>query len=259
MNKMFSRIKFISVVLFISTYLLITLPFLLTIKKFPTITRKVLAKIVSFYSKGILFILRVKVVVKGEIKKGEGYFTVSNHMSYLDILSISSCMPTLYVTSLEMKRTPLLGQITTLAGCLFVERRSRSNILNEINEIKETLESGINVTVFPEATSSSGEVLLPFKRSLFEAAAKSEKKILPLTLNYNEINRQKVTTSNRDYLCWYGKMDFLSHLISLCEQSSAHITIHISSEILTENESDTVVLRDRAFEVINQNFEPFTI
>ncbi|NJR13597.1 MAG: hypothetical protein HC779_04405 [Phyllobacteriaceae bacterium] len=38
-----------------------------------------------------------------------------------------------------------------MAGCLFVERRSKTNLLNEVAELTEGLKNGLNVAIFPEA------------------------------------------------------------------------------------------------------------
>jgi 1-acyl-sn-glycerol-3-phosphate acyltransferase len=85
-----------------------------------------------------------------------------------------------------MKNTFFLGQICKFASCLFVERRSRGNLDQEIKEITDALNYGHNVLIFPEGTSTNGDEVLRFKRPLFNAAIFSSKKVLPATLNYLE-------------------------------------------------------------------------
>lgn len=141
---------------------------------------------------------------------------VCNHMSYLDILVLSALYPTSYVTSYEIKELPGLGLMTQLAGCLYVERRSRENLSQEISELTQALKQNLNVTVFPEATSTNGEEILRFKSPLYQAAIDAQVSIQPLCLNYVKIGESCFSKANRDLVCWYGDMDFIPHLWKLC-------------------------------------------
>jgi 1-acyl-sn-glycerol-3-phosphate acyltransferase len=133
-----------------------------------------------------------------------------------------------------MKHAPFLGQICEAGGCLYVERRSRSNLDNEISDITKALKSGLNVIVFPEATSTNGDELLRFKSPLFTAAIQAGVNVLPLAINYHAFDGQVLAKKNRDKLFWYGDMEFGNHFfnvlgireiivsLSLCERISAN-------------------------------------
>jgi 1-acyl-sn-glycerol-3-phosphate acyltransferase len=82
-----------------------------------------------------------------------------------------------------MKETPFLGHLAELGGCLYVERRDRSNINNEMLQIREALQQGFNVVLYPEGTSTNGEQVLPFKKTLMTAAAGTSVPIMPMVLN----------------------------------------------------------------------------
>lgn len=111
--------------------------------------REIRHRLTSISSKIILGILRVQTEVKGyrDFRKSN-FLMVSNHLSYLDVLVISSQVPTGFVTSMEIKRTPFLGQLTDLGGCLYVERRNKRNLLNEVEQLSEGLRRGMNIAVF---------------------------------------------------------------------------------------------------------------
>ena len=190
-------LKLISFFILISAYFLHALlfyPFLFIDKYW---TRKQLIALVSFYSRGFLYVLGIKANFIGEEKlqddKKNNYLIVSNHLSYLDILILASKIPSAFVTSTDIKNTPFLGQIVTLAGCLFVNRKDKTNIKNEIKELREALNYGLNVVVFPEATSTNGDEVIRFRHPLFEASIATESPILPLTLNYSSISNKSVT------------------------------------------------------------------
>jgi 1-acyl-sn-glycerol-3-phosphate acyltransferase len=158
-----------------------------------------------------------------------------------------------------MKETPGLGQICLLGGCLFVERRSRNNILSEISEIEQALKNGLNILLFPEAKSTNGEDVLKFKRSLFQAAVNCQHDTYTLSLNYKEINGEEIKRHNRDKVFWYGDMDFAGHFIELCQQSSIQVDLkgHTAiSSLLVDHCSSA--LRDNAFEIISSEYKKIT-
>ncbi len=114
-----------------------------------------------------------------------------------------------------------------------MERRHKLKLGSEIGELSRALDWGINVCVFPEATSTNGESVLPFKKPLFQASVIAEVPILPITINYDSIDGKNVTTENRDTVCWYGDMDFLPHLWNLCgkKKIKSRVEIHKPIEI----------------------------
>lgn len=254
---MLALIKFFFVFFVIFAYFLLTAPFFIFLKIFPYGTKKILNHLVVICSKILIFILGIRISHNlKNIDKSKNYFIVSNHLSYTDILIISSIIPTSFVTSVEMKKTPFLGQIIQLAGCLFVERRNKKNILNEIGDIENALNKGLNVTVFPEATSTNGEQVLNFKRSLFQSAMNTQVDVLPMTLNYRKVNGENVSSENRDSICWYGDMEFAPHLWSLCKNKSINVDIITPGILSSQNEkSCTAELRDNAFEKVVMNFQ----
>lgn len=250
-------IKFFFVFFLISLYFVSTIPFYIFLKINPYGTKKILNRIVGIYSKILIWVLGIKISHNlSKLNHSKNHFIVSNHLSYTDILIISSIVPTSFVTSVEMKNTPFLGQIIQLAGCLFVERRNKKNILNEIGDIENALNKGLNVTVFPEATSTNGEQILKFKRSLFQSAMNTKVDVLPLTLNYKKINGASITKGNRDIVCWYGDMEFASHLWDLCKVKSVEVEILSVGAIPSQNEENcTARLRDLAFEKVSHHFQ----
>ncbi len=240
------------------SYFIITAPILLVFNLRPYFFRKWLNNLVSFYSKSLLKMMGFKVLVEDEnesIRK-EGILLISNHLSYLDILILSSLLPSSYVTSLEMKRTPLLGQICVLAGCVFVNRKNKKNINKEIFEITESLSHGVNVTIFPEATSTNGDSILRFRKPLFQAAINAKREIMPITLNYNLINESIVSVENRDDLFWYDEMTFADHLWSVFKLKSALVTVNRGKLINVCEDSDVAELSILAYNQVKSKFEP---
>lgn len=218
--------------------------------------RVYLIKLISVTSMAGLKLFGVQVRKNFQpLKAGENYLIVANHLSYLDVLIISSFFPTCFVTSTEMKETPFLGQLCLLGGCLFVERRKRARIAGEVAQITHALKSGLNVVIFPEAKSTNGEAVIAFKRPLFQAAVNAGKKVLPLCLNYRTLDGEKLTVKNRDKIFWYGNMSFLSHALDLFSHQRIVADLSVLECLDTLEFSDKNTLADKSFEVIANEYQ----
>ncbi len=223
----------------------------------PKFHRKYIVRLVSFSAKLAIRLMNIKIKFNGmTIDDKQAYLIVSNHLSYLDVLIMATIYPGCFVTSVEIKNTPFLGHICRLAGCLFVERRSRSGLGAEVQEIKDALLDGTNVVIFPEATSTNGESVLRFKRPLFQAVIDENISILPICINYKTIDGSAVTTQNRDRAFWYGDMDFLPHYLGVL--SSKEIVCEVKSlELITDTQSNDITeLSIKAHSVVNSNYNP---
>jgi len=172
-----------------------------------------------------LKVLRVKVAERGLPESEDARLFVGNHLSYLDILVLSALYSSSYVTSQEIREIPFLGSLCEAAGCLFVERRDKSNLHKEVSELRTALEKDLSVTVFPEATSTNGEEILRFRSPLYQAACDADVPVQPFCLNYLRIDGRPFGRGNRDFVCWYGDMDFLPHLWALCRLESVDVRV----------------------------------
>ncbi|NBQ52569.1 MAG: 1-acyl-sn-glycerol-3-phosphate acyltransferase [Proteobacteria bacterium] len=185
--------------------------------------------------------------IRSGMRGGEGHLIVANHLSYLDILVVASLRPMLFVTSNEIRDSGFLGYLAKAGGCHFVERRNRDQIQREVAEIAGSLSQGLSVVVFPEATSTNGAQVLPFKVALMDAAIVSGRPLLPLCLNYREIAGQPVGISNRDEICWYGDMTFLNHIINVARRGNIVVAVTKLHEVSVKPESDRKSLASEAY------------
>lgn len=179
-------------------------------------------------AKWCLYFMQVRVRQYGDFLPG-GVLLVGNHLSYVDALVLASLSPCHFVTSIEIKKTLGLGQICQLANCLFVERRSRNFLTQEIAEISQTLRQDRKVVVFPEGTSTNGEKVLRFKRPLFQAALDSKRPVQTFCLNYLGFNE-------RDDICWYGDMKFIPHLRRFFKLHSLKVDVILGDQALEGEE-----------------------
>jgi 1-acyl-sn-glycerol-3-phosphate acyltransferase len=216
--------------------------------------RKILTKVSAFLSRLILKILGFRIKMVGHPPENNGKMIIGNHMSYLDILIYLSFFETIFVTSVETKEKPFLGQITTLAGCLFVERRNPRKLPEELKNIKQYFEKNISVCIFPEGTSSDGTKVLPFKQSLFQLAIETRCPIQPILLRYRSIDGKPFSKENGDLVCWYGEMTFFPHLFKLFTLNKVQADIEILETVDSRQFSNRKDAASTCFEILSKQY-----
>jgi lyso-ornithine lipid O-acyltransferase len=220
----------------------------------PLDRRMELCKNASKHARRGLETLNLKVKVSGfnvQRMNRQNFLIVSNHMSYLDMLVMSSVKPCLFVTSVDMGEVAILGQMAELGGSIFVERRNRDRVDQDRTSIANALKEGHDVVLYPEGTSSDGSRILPFKKSLLTAAVEAHTDILPVALRYVEINGEPFRQCNHDKLCWYGKMGFLPHIKSLTSLKSIVAELHFLEPIKVRPDSTRDELAAKTYEAIS--------
>lgn len=241
----------------ITAYFLTALPFYPYFKINPMGARKIICRILGAYARFALWFMGFEVTQ--EVKEGKGsdnYLFVSNHLSYTDVLVICGYYPSCFVTSVEMKNTPFLGQICILGGCVFVERRNKRNLGQEVQEITDALKAGLDVVIFPEATSTNGEEVIRFRRPLFRAACDSQINVKPLTINYRFLDDEPVTLKNRDKVFWYGDMTFADHLWGVFSIKKIKVDLTVGESLHVGEEQDHGVLAELSHTRVVSNYRP---
>jgi 1-acyl-sn-glycerol-3-phosphate acyltransferase len=216
------------------------------------------AKNTQHYCQVMARVFGIKILVKGQPVAGTNFLYVGNHMGFVDIFTVSSLFPALFITSQEMRETPLLGVLCEMAGCIFVERRSRVRIKSELNVVADTLREGFNIVLYPEATSSDGEKLLPFKKTLMMSAAHAGLPIQPGVINFLEINGEKFSLKNRDRVCWHGNMSFAKVMWGGLSAKSITAEVEFLEPIYATPDMNRGVVADQAYQQVKSKYIPAT-
>lgn len=227
----------------------------------PLKRRKLLLQNLVIAAKGLLRALDISVKITNPDKLSllakRNHLIVTNHISYTDIIVLASLHPMLFITSKEMRNTPFLGQITQLGGSLYTDRRHISALKNDLQEITDVMKEGFDLALFPEGTSYNGEIVHPFRKSLFESAIQSATPVLPMCIKYLSIDHEPFSKVNRDKVCWYGDMAFFPHFPNMLKLKYIQVEITILDEIPIEEGMDRQKLSDMTFEVINSKFNQY--
>ena len=217
--------------------------------------RRVLAGIYGFMA--VLFIkvlgIKPKLITNSNYSGKKTWYIMSNHVSFVDILILITKFKAVFITSLEMKNRPVLGQLCVMAGCLFVDRKKITTLKNEIPEISEALKNNVNVALFPESTCANGVELMPFKAALMSAVSDTPAEILPVSVMYRKINGRPFTTDDFPTIGYFGGMRFVPQFIKLLTIRSLNVDIEILDPIAPLN-LDRKEIRDKVFDSISARY-----
>ena len=180
----------------------------------------------------------------------KNFLFVSNHMSYADVLIMASLMPCVFVTSVDMKETPVLGDLAEMGGSIFVERRHRGQIGQDISTMSNALRSGYNVMIYPEGTSTDGQTVLPFKKSLLMAAVEADRDIIPVCIKYLEIDGEPFSRKNAHKVCWYGDMKFAPHFLGMMTLKSVKAQLEFLPPVKVKPDSTRQELASATYQAI---------
>jgi 1-acyl-sn-glycerol-3-phosphate acyltransferase len=110
----------------------------------------------------------MKVRVEGRPVPSHVLF-VANHESWLDILLLAGASGTAFVSKDDVERYPLIGWLARLNNTVFIARTDRRSVRGQADQLREALERGQPVALFPEGTTDGGAEVLPFRASLLSS------------------------------------------------------------------------------------------
>ncbi len=223
--------------------------------------RRFAARNLAFYSRIMLWLFGIRVRLQGspsvaDVQEGQATgLLVCNHLSYVDVMVLAAHYPALFVTSVEVQQTPGLGQICKAGGSYFVERRNRTKLAQELSDLQNILHSGqSHLAVFPEATSSNGDGVLPFKNALFDSAVRSQSRVLPMCLQYVSADGKRLDRRVRDSIFYYGEMTFLSHFVRLLKLRTIDVVLTVHEPIPVDSRTSRKELSERAWQKISTTY-----
>lgn len=175
-------------------------------------------------------IIGLKVNKSGELLQPSAALIVANHVSWLDIIALSSTVKSSFISKSELKKWPIIGSLAKSSGTIFIKRNSRSELTLAINSISSVIQKGKSVILFPEGTTTNGNSVKRFKSSLFQSAINSNCTIQPITIRY--IRNNKLDT----IAPYIDRDNFVIHLLRIMCQPQTTVVLHINKKIIAVNE-----------------------
>lgn len=118
----------------------------------------------------------------------DGPFMIySNHQGYADIAATLWLMKDHgqigYVAKDDWKKYPILRDVIDSTRSIYLVRDNPKEAVKALSEVKEILDLGFNMCIFPEGTRSKGPVMGEFKAGAFKFAEKAKVPILPVSIS----------------------------------------------------------------------------
>jgi 1-acyl-sn-glycerol-3-phosphate acyltransferase len=187
------------------------------------------------YARLLCRLMGIRIETFGRPVRDRGVFLAANHTSYLDIPVLSAVIPVCFVAKTEVANWPFFGTLARLSRTVFVERERRSRTAEQRDRIRERLEEGGTIVLFPEGTSSDGNRVLDFKSSLLSAADAMVKGadgqmrrviVQPVSVAYTRLHGMPMGREFRPFFAWYGDMDLVPHLWEVFRLGPVDVMVH---------------------------------
>jgi 1-acyl-sn-glycerol-3-phosphate acyltransferase len=198
---------FWALLVFSVTLLFIAIPvWLISFQQEPKKTISIF-KIFIVWMKVFFVLTGVKRIFKGKehFKKGENYIVICNHRSFMDVPLSSPGIPGANKTIAKagMAKIPLFGLIYK-SGSVLVDRKSEQSRKASYTKMKEVLQMGLHMCLYPEGTrNKTNEPLQRFHDGAFKLAVETQKQIIPAVIFYTNI----VLPRNKTFYFWPHKVE----------------------------------------------------
>ncbi len=146
----------------------------------------------------------LKIFGKKNFKSGENYIVTCNHNSFMDVPVSTPFIPRANKTiaKAEMAKIPLFGLIYK-RGSVLVDRNDRKSREDSFKKMKQVLEMGMDMCIYPEGTRNKTELpLKDFHSGAFRLAIETGVPIIPALI----FNTRKVLPPGKFYF-WPAKME----------------------------------------------------
>ena len=182
------------------------------------------AKELHRLSRALLGHLNVRHTVYGALPKSG--LLVTNHLGFLDIMTLSALGPMVFVSKAEVERWPLVGDIASCAGTIYIERKRRTDVSRVNAALRRRLNAGLLITLFPEGTSSDGSSVLPFQPSLLQPAVDLGVSVTPAHIAYTGLDGLPA-----EDIAYFGERELGACLLALIRRREIHATMRFGNPL----------------------------
>jgi 1-acyl-sn-glycerol-3-phosphate acyltransferase len=195
---------------------------------------KVGRKAIRQWMQTVCGIVGLQITVEGASSEHQGRLYVANHVSWLDIIAIASLTDCKFLSKASVRRWPLIGWLTAAVGSLFIRRHDRTAFHKSLKRLRQRLELGEDVCIFPEGTTSDGRQVLPFYSGLFQAVIEAGATVQPLVLNY-----QRPDGAFEEHAPYHGRDIFFFHMLRILTRRETHLQMTFLPEVSPQAEELT--------------------
>jgi 1-acyl-sn-glycerol-3-phosphate acyltransferase len=221
-------------------------------------TRPARALWLSKFCRRVLKAAHVTFEVEGPIPMQGGVIT--NHLNYTDILIHSAMRPCVFVSKAELRKTPVIGWISFMAGTQYVERGAGGQAEKAAQGMAKGFRDGLPIVFFPEGTTGVGEpLLLPFRSGLLAQTIEAEQPITPGWIHYTLTPQDLANGFTPQKDLFWGHRPLLPHLWRQVGFQHTHAIVRFATEPITfspEAVADRKIAAQEAHAVVLALSEP---
>ena len=183
-------------------------------------------------------VLGFRVTVHGEMTGQRPLMLASNHVSWSDITVLSGIASVCFIAKSELGGWPIFGTLARLQRTIFVERQHRRTSGEQASELAGRLAAGDVMVLFAEGSTSDGNLIMPFKSTLFGAAemairsgAAEKVAIQPVAITYTRVHGMPMGRLHRRLAAWIGDMDLVPHLASVLREGAMDVEVRFGAPV----------------------------
>jgi len=176
-----------------------------------------------FIIRCILVFLGIKLISKGKEFNVAGLI-VFNHRSYFDPVVILKNLLAYPIGKKEVESWPLIGNVCKTTGVIFVKREERDSRKDALKKMSNVLKNGYSILLAPEGTTHINPATGYFKPGGFRVAAQLGIPILPIAIDYKNIND-----------AWIGNDTFIPHFFRCFGKLRTEIKVSYLKPIYGDN------------------------
>ena len=237
----------------LSLYLALTLPLMLVQGMALALKQPLARRLPRRYHGWAARLLGFRIKVEGERSAERPTLFVANHTSYIDIEILGALIEGSFVAKHEVARWPFFGWLAKLQRTVFVDRRVRSTAAQR-DAIRERLDGGDNLILFPEGTANDGNRVLPFKSSLFSVADYNGRggalTVQPVSLAYTRLDGIPLGRFYRPFFAWYGDMELAAHLWAMLGLGTVDVAVTLHRPVTLAQFGSRKALAEHCYRVI---------
>ena len=175
----------------------------------------------------------LKIFGEKNFKPGENYIVICNHNSLMDVPISTPFIPgtNKTIAKTEMAKIPVFGLVYK-RGAVLVDRKDKNSRRESYKKMKEVLNMGMHMCIYPEGTRNKTEMpLKEFHDGAFKLATECQKSILPALI----FNTKKVLPLGKTFYFWPSHMElhFLPPVI-INKTDNVEIVKRMLHEIMTD-------------------------
>ena len=204
--------------------------------------------------------LGIRIRVHGQPPETGPILVVANHASYWDVFILGSLLAGSFVAKSEVANWPVVGFVTKLGRTVFIDR-SRRGSAREKSVVRERLEEGGVLMLFPEGTSNDGNRVLPFKSTLFSVVEEGFTgadgqshaiPVQPVSVAYSGLDGLPMQRAFRSYYAWYGDMTLPGHVMAALGLGNLTVDVVFHSQVSVADFGNRKMLSNHCHKVIEK-------